>query len=114
MPNLSQVAIEQLKTIPFLNFENLNGRVIPSLSFYDGEQWHLWVPTPNGLLPLKAEPAEADYFGRVAESESDVYLEFLNFITQRAYWPKVAFLIDGSIFGELVVGEVSLTFKGSF
>jgi hypothetical protein len=43
---------------------------------------------------LKGEPAEADYFGRSAERNTDVYYEFLNFVIQHAYWPKVAFLID--------------------
>jgi hypothetical protein len=95
MSSSSPVPHMQLKEIPFLDIENLLGRTIPSLHFYDGENWHCWFPAgPNSLMKIPAEPSEASYFGCVAARDSDIYLEFLNFINQRAFFPKVAHLIS--------------------
>jgi len=91
---ITGISTDELRKIPFLDITNLNGRIIPALTFYDGEKWHFWFPGPNGLIQLKAKPVEADYFGKSAECETDIYFEFLNFIIQHAYWPKVAVFID--------------------
>lgn len=94
MKPMHKVPIEVLNQIPFLDIANLQGRAIPTLSFYDGTKWHLWMPTSDGLSAIDARPAEGDYFSRTPERPTDIYMEFLNFMVQRAYWPNVAHLID--------------------
>lgn len=94
MKPMHKVPFEALKQIPFLDTANLQGRAIPTLSFYDGTKWHFWMPTSDGLNAIDARPAEGDYFSRTPERPSDIYMEFLNFMVQRAYWPSVAHFID--------------------
>jgi hypothetical protein len=88
------VAQKLLRDIPYLNVDALQGRAVPSLSFYDGDKWHFWLILPDRLMPMQAIPAEGDYFGRSAERRDDLYFEFLNFMLQRAYWPDVANIIN--------------------
>lgn len=94
-PSIIRVSKEELVKIPFIDDSSIGGRSIASLTFYDGEKWHLWIPTPDGLHRLLGEPVEGDYFGRTAEKESDCYLEFLNFMTQRACWEDALKPIGG-------------------
>ena len=72
----------ELSKIPFIDKENIGGRALTCLTFHDGEEWHSWLARPDGVHHLKGRPVEADYFGRAPESETDVYLEFLNFMAQ--------------------------------
>ena len=55
----------------------------------------MWLVTAEGLLPLSAEPAEADYFSRTPEKETDVCVEFLDFMAQRACWIDALQPING-------------------
>lgn len=91
---MPKVPIDALKQVPYLDIANLQGRAIPTLSFYDSTKWHFWMPTSDGLSAIDARPAEGDYFSRAPERPSDIYMEFLNFMVQRAYWPSVARFID--------------------
>lgn len=86
---MATVDITELSKIPFIDIENLNGRTIATLSFFSDDDWHLWVPTEQGLIKIKAWPAEGCYFGKKVEKPTDAYLEFLNFIAQRCSWPPV-------------------------
>jgi hypothetical protein len=86
---MSTVEISELSKIPFIDVENLHGRTIATLSFFAEGDWHLWVPTNNGIIKIKGWPSEGCYFGKEEEKETDAYLEFLNFIAQRCSWPSV-------------------------
>lgn len=90
MLQMGQIPVAQLREIPFLDVENLNGRTLSCLSFYDGEKWHCWFPIAARLVKLESIPVEAVYFGRAAESSSDICLEFLNVLSQRASFPEIA------------------------
>lgn len=76
----------ELSKIPFIDKENIGGRALTCLTFHDGEEWHSWLARPDGVHHLKGRPVEADYFGKAPESATDVYLDFLNFMAQRACW----------------------------
>ncbi len=76
----------ELAKIPFIDAENIGGRALTTLSFYYEHKWHLWIPTPDGLQFILGQPVEGDYFAKSPENENDVYLEFLNFMAQRACW----------------------------
>ncbi len=55
----------------------------------------MWLPLKTGLMQLKGKPVEADYFARMPEQDTDIYLDFLNFMTQRACWTDALRYIDG-------------------
>lgn len=91
---MREIKLTELKKIPYIDVDHISGRAIPSLSFYDGGEWHLWFPGPNGLVDLKGEPAESDYFAKEPEKDTDIYFDFLNFMNQRAYWRSVTHPIN--------------------
>jgi len=85
----------ELTKIPFIDSENIGGRVLTTLTFFEEGEWQMWLPLPTGLTRMKAKPAEADYFARKPEKDTDIYFDFLNFMTQRACWVDVMPFIDG-------------------
>ncbi len=87
-PVTAKINIErsELAKIPFIDGANIGERVLTTLTFFDEDKWHFWIPTPDGLHFLLGQPVEGDYFAKSREAESDVYLEFLNFMAQRACW----------------------------
>jgi len=89
------VSESELKKIPFLDAANIAGRVVTTLCFWERGEWHMWLPHAAGVIKLRGEPAEADYFARMPEKGTDIYLEFLNFLTQRACWRSVMRPVDG-------------------
>jgi hypothetical protein len=95
MPSETTLHRSELAKIPFIDSDNIGNRTLTTLTFFDSGEWHMWFPMPTGLIPMKGQPVEADYFGRVAEKSADVYLEFLNFMTQRACWADALRSIDG-------------------
>ena len=95
MSPASKINISKLSKIPFIDVESIRGRVLTTLTFYEEDEWHIWLPVASGLIKMKGEPAEADYFARSPEKDTDVYIDFLNFMTQRACWADVMMAIDG-------------------
>ncbi len=85
----------ELTKIPYIDSNNLGDRVISTLIFFEEGEWNIWVPSPTGLLRMRGRPVEADYFARKPEKDTDIYLEFLNFMTQRACWMNAMPFIDG-------------------
>jgi hypothetical protein len=85
----------ELTKIPFIDSKNIGGRVLTTLTFFEEGKWHMWFPTSTKLIPIIGEPIEADYFARSAVKDTDIYLEFLNFMTQHACWADAMQFIDG-------------------
>ncbi len=88
------IAQKELAKLPYVKLDELQGRVPFLLSVWDdtASRFRMWLPnTKGGLMEMKAggEPAEADYLGRVAESETDLDIPFLDFMHKRACWPRV-------------------------
>jgi len=81
--------------IPYIDVEAIGGRVLTTLAFHSGSEWEIWHPSPRGLLKLKGEPVEADYFAKEPQKSTDAYFDFLEFMTQRASWPDVIGSVDG-------------------
>lgn len=93
----SSIPIEDLRAIPFINHDNIRGRVLRSLCFFSEDEWHFWLGMPGGLVKVKGTPAESIYFGKKPERQDDLYLHFIDFICQRAYWPEISKPIEGLI-----------------
>lgn len=85
------VTIENLKSVWYLNTENLgDGRVVNLMPLWDGTAWHLWVDTPEGLIEAKVvDVSEGDYIGKGAAKETDLFIPFIDFMWQRASWPEI-------------------------
>ncbi|TGK49464.1 hypothetical protein [Leptospira kanakyensis] len=86
----------KLTDIPYLDHKELSSkRGIPSLTFYDEETWHIWVQTPDGLIKIDGYPAEGTYFSKNPVTENDVYLEFFNFLGQKALRKEILKPVHG-------------------
>jgi len=95
MAKLTTITQSELTKIPFIDSKNIGGRVLTTLTFFEEGEWKMWFPSPTGLIRMKGEPSEADYFARMPEKDTDIYLDFLNFMTQRACWADAMQFIDG-------------------
>jgi len=95
MARQATIKKSELIKIPFIDSKNIGSRVLTTLTFFEKGEWQMWLPLPNGLTRMKGEPAEADYFARKPEKDTDIYLDFLNFMTQRACWADTMRFIDG-------------------
>ncbi|PXX96671.1 hypothetical protein [Halomonas sp. LBP4] len=80
-----------LADIPYLDASALHGRVAHLMPFWDGEEWHLWVPEGDrGLMHLRpADAAHIDYVAKEPASQSDLLIPFVDFMWQHAGWPDV-------------------------
>jgi len=80
------------------------GRAVPQAHFYDPDftaeglpeyveeqDWHLFVPNPDGGLTLMrdARPFKSVYFGVESEDEEDIQIPFLTFYYQHASFPNI-------------------------
>jgi hypothetical protein len=90
------VSRSELSKLPYFAPTVQDDRVVPLLPYLNDEgKWEMWLPGRSGLV--KSSPlaiVEGDYFAKSPASEVDVYIEFLNLITKRVYWPDVASLLD--------------------
>jgi hypothetical protein len=86
---MTSVDISQLRQIPYIVPEMLEGRFLSTLSFYIEGEWHLWIPTSEGLTKVKAFPAEGFYFAVDEERPEDIHLHFLDLFAQRASFANV-------------------------
>ena len=118
---MTSIPRHELEKIPYLDAQNVNGRVLSSVCFYDKDEWHMWIPVEKTLLKIEGKPADGFYFSKDPVAQSDVYLEFLDFMAQRACWPEVVplwFGIRDDIFNMTaslrkfqVLHEASSTYK---
>lgn len=85
---MEKVDLSKLAAIPYLDLSNHLGRTLSSLCFYDGD-WKMWISAGDRLIQTSAWPAEAFYFARAPERPSDLCLQTLNFVAQRASFPEL-------------------------
>lgn len=84
------IPISELDSIPFLDTTDLGDRFLTTLTFYDDDQWHMWLPVGanrDKIQKIQGFPAEMPYFGRTAEGRNDLYFLFLDCLVQRACFP---------------------------
>jgi hypothetical protein len=75
-----------LAAIPFIDANNIGDRVIPNPSFYKDGVWHQYIPGPHGLIDMHpVDMIESTYFAASRAGENDIYLTFLDFISQHLY-----------------------------
>ncbi len=94
--NNARASIESFKAIPYLRVEHLtDGRTVKVMPLWDGNDWHLWINTPEGFVGAKVvEAVQTGYVGVGAAREPDLYIPFIEQMWQRASWPDVCPLIE--------------------
>src|SRR5208282_5514062 len=85
---METIGLSKLATIPYLDLSDIRDRTLSSLCFHD-DGWKMWVSAGDQLIQIQAWPAESFYFARAPERQSDLCLQTLNFIAQRASFPEV-------------------------
>ncbi len=85
------VTMEAIRAhLPHVDADNLGGRSLSLYSLRDENgEWQMWLPDGNGgLFKVIATPVESCYFAKEPASESDIRLFFIEFLDQRASYPK--------------------------
>lgn len=88
--------------VPFLKHRG-DERIINLASLWDGERWRMWMPYGNGLIEMQGggETIEGGYFAKTAQRETDVYLQFSDFMWKHGSWKEIArwlFSVEQNIF----------------
>jgi hypothetical protein len=74
-----------------MDLEVLGERHVYLMPFWDGREWHMWLPGPDGLMEVTSMvPVHSDYLGKGAASDADLHVPFIDFMWQRASWPEVS------------------------
>jgi hypothetical protein len=85
---------EHLKVVSYLDLSRLGDRAVNLIPLWDGEQWHLWVQGPNGLIDIHPVDAmQADYVAKAPARTTDLLIPFVDLMWQRASWPETCSLI---------------------
>ncbi len=81
---------EELRAVSYLDVDNVAGRIVNLLPLWDGKHWHHWFPGPDGLIETgPIEAVETDYVAKERARDSDISIQYIEFMWQRASWPGV-------------------------
>ncbi|MFZ0915071.1 MAG: hypothetical protein WBQ76_14530 [Candidatus Korobacteraceae bacterium] len=95
---MKTIAIKELQKIPYLKLDDLRGRTVKLMPFWDGERWHLWFALPEGLVEGQIiDTLEGDYVAASPARSTDLLIPFVELMWQRASWPEVCPLISAII-----------------
>lgn len=87
-----RIPTAELKKVIYLDVDAVGDRIVNLVPLWDGDEWHIWIPQPNGTL-FKMRPREtshSDYVAARPACDDDLHLPFLEFMWKRASWPDVA------------------------
>jgi len=91
------VSLEELKKIPYLKTELLNGRVAPLIPYWDGTDWYLWlVNEKNELIQVRpVDTYDALYVAKEKPAKpTDLEIPFISLMWQRASYPDIAKVVS--------------------
>src|SRR5271157_1001988 len=92
---MNTTTLEELKKVPYLKLDELRGRSVNLMPFWDGDHWHLWVSLPEGLVEGQViDTIEGNYVAGSPARPSDLLIPFVELMWQRASWPEVCPLIS--------------------
>ncbi len=94
---MGAVSAAELAKIAYLDPRAVDGRALLMMPFWDGVTWHLWTEAPPGsILELQIVNAvHSNYVAKQAAQETDIWIEFVDHMWQRANWPEVSRIILG-------------------
>jgi hypothetical protein len=85
---MAAINVNKFSVIPYLEPDNLTGRFICTLCFYDNG-WYSWTDVGDRLMKMQMWPAEASYFGTTSEAEADLCFHFIDLFAQRASYAEI-------------------------
>jgi len=92
---MRKITTEELSAVSYLDTKNLGNRNVNLMPLWDGDRWHLWLPTPNGLINTRPiDAVQIDYVATQPARESDLFIPFVDLMWQRASWPEICPLIS--------------------
>ncbi len=70
-------------------------RTVNSMPFWDGNDWHQWIPLSNGQLSdLRIRGlVQGNYLAKSRAEDTDIFIQFVHFMWQHASWPEICPLI---------------------
>ncbi len=76
--------------VPYLRCSG-DGRIVPLQAYWDGSEWHMWIPDGRGaLIKLQIfDCASGLYVAKAPARDTDLHLPFLDFMWKHASWPDV-------------------------
>ncbi|MCF6255928.1 MAG: hypothetical protein L3J98_14015 [Gammaproteobacteria bacterium] len=92
-----QASKADIEKVSYIKIDAFDDRVIPLQSCYLGNsEWESWVPTKNGLLPMKiGDVVDACYFSKEPAAKTDVYIGFISLVMKRAYFKDLVHFENG-------------------
>lgn len=87
----AQIPASELSKLPYLRVSELGGRQLGLTPYWDGVEWHSWIPKPDGTL-FRMRPrdmGEGTYVASEAAVAVDLHFPFVEFVWKRASWPDV-------------------------
>ncbi|MFG1346118.1 hypothetical protein V5F59_14585 [Xanthobacter autotrophicus DSM 431] len=94
---MGAVSAAELAKIVYLDPRAVDGRSLLMMPLWDGFTWHLWTEAPPGSI-IKLQVVDAIHSNYVAKQpahETDIWIEFVDHMWQRASWPEVSQIILG-------------------
>ena len=86
----------KVSEIPYFDMSQAGGKFFGSLIFYDEGKWRSWMHIGGGNVEeTETMPAEGCYYGTVPERSTDLFMNFLDFILQRASFSELKKPIAG-------------------
>lgn len=88
--------VNELRKITYINPNVIGDRSVLLMPLWDGTEWHQWIDTSRGLVEIKVvDTIRSNYVARVAVTESDIWIPFVDLMWQRASWPDITRFIFG-------------------
>jgi Protein of unknown function (DUF2934) len=87
---VNQVPLSQLAVVPYLDIANIGGRRVNLMALWDGVRWHMWIPTPAGLINMHpVEAMHVDYVAKAPARPNDLLIPFVELMWQRLSYDDI-------------------------
>lgn len=91
------ISRQELEKVFYLKPEAVYGRTLLLMPFWDGFNWHQWVEAPPGsFIKIQVvETVHSNYVANYRANESDLWIQFIDIMWQRASYPEIADAVRG-------------------
>jgi hypothetical protein len=89
------IPIDALLKLPYLDVTAIGDRTVNLMPMWDGSHWLGWIVVDGDLLEINvSDVQQVDYIASQAATPTDMMIEFIEFMWQRASWPEICPLIS--------------------
>jgi hypothetical protein len=87
---VQKIKAEDLKKMPHLNIEGLQGRTVNMMPVWENGEWHMWFATDAGLIKGKiVDLSCGDYLAHAPAQPTDLHIPFMHILWQHISWPSI-------------------------